>query len=165
MKTKAYPPLLVACAILSAPASAGATTFTLSDVTYSGGTLTGTFDFNAGVFSNFDIVATGAAPGGDVFNTNFNSTPTALIATNSSNSSELLVLTLFAALPTSPDTVTGGHVSCLISCPTGELPVSGGSVVAVSAVPLPAALPLFASGLGALGLLGWRRKRKAQAAI
>ena len=32
------------------------------------------------------------------------------------------------------------------------------------ATPLPAALPLFASGLGALGLLGWRRKRKAQAA-
>ena len=31
--------------------------------------------------------------------------------------------------------------------------------------PLPAALPLFAGGLGALGLLGWRRKRKAQAAI
>jgi hypothetical protein len=30
-------------------------------------------------------------------------------------------------------------------------------------VPLPAALPLFASGLGALGLLGWRRKRKASA--
>jgi hypothetical protein len=35
--------------------------------------------------------------------------------------------------------------------------------VSVSAVPLPAALPLFASGLGALGLLGWRRKRKAAA--
>lgn len=34
----------------------------------------------------------------------------------------------------------------------------------VSAVPLPAALPLFATGLAALGLLGWRRKRKAQAA-
>lgn len=31
--------------------------------------------------------------------------------------------------------------------------------------PLPAALPLFASGLGALGLLGWRRKRKNAAAI
>ena len=28
------------------------------------------------------------------------------------------------------------------------------------ATPLPATLPLFASGLGALGLLGWRRKRK-----
>ena len=31
-------------------------------------------------------------------------------------------------------------------------------------VPLPAALPLFAGGLGALGLLGWRRKRRAAAA-
>jgi hypothetical protein len=30
--------------------------------------------------------------------------------------------------------------------------------------PLPAALPLFASGLGALSLLGWRRRRKVQAA-
>jgi len=34
----------------------------------------------------------------------------------------------------------------------------------VAAVPLPATFPLFATGLGALGLLGWRRKRKAQAA-
>jgi hypothetical protein len=32
-----------------------------------------------------------------------------------------------------------------------------------SPTPLPAALPLFATGLGALGLLGWRRKRKARA--
>ena len=29
--------------------------------------------------------------------------------------------------------------------------------------PLPAALPLFATGIGGLGLLGWRRKRKARA--
>jgi hypothetical protein len=35
----------------------------------------------------------------------------------------------------------------------------------VSATPLPAALPLFTTGLGALGLLGWRRKRKTQAAV
>ena len=33
----------------------------------------------------------------------------------------------------------------------------------VSATPLPAALPLFAGGLGLIGLFGWRRKRKAQA--
>jgi hypothetical protein len=30
----------------------------------------------------------------------------------------------------------------------------------VAATPLPATLPLFASGLGAMGLLGWRRKRR-----
>src|SRR5262249_26847541 len=29
----------------------------------------------------------------------------------------------------------------------------------VTTTPLPAALPLFATGLGALGLFGWRRKR------
>jgi len=32
-----------------------------------------------------------------------------------------------------------------------------------AATPLPTALPLFASGLGALGLFGWRRRRKPQA--
>jgi len=32
-----------------------------------------------------------------------------------------------------------------------------------AATPIPAALPLFATGIGGLGLLGWRRKRKAKA--
>jgi hypothetical protein len=31
-----------------------------------------------------------------------------------------------------------------------------------TSTPLPAALPLFATGIGGLGFLGWRRKRKAQ---
>jgi hypothetical protein len=33
----------------------------------------------------------------------------------------------------------------------------------VAETPLPAALPLFATGLGALGLIGWRRKKKTAA--
>jgi hypothetical protein len=37
------------------------------------------------------------------------------------------------------------------------------AVFVTATTPLPAALPLFATGLGGLGLLGWRRKRKAQA--
>jgi hypothetical protein len=35
-------------------------------------------------------------------------------------------------------------------------------VPGVPSTPLPGTLPLFASGLGALGLFGWRRKRKAR---
>ena len=38
------------------------------------------------------------------------------------------------------------------------------STLAPTTTPVPAALPLFASGLGAMGLLARRRKRKAQAA-
>jgi hypothetical protein len=38
------------------------------------------------------------------------------------------------------------------------------STLAPAATPIPAALPLFASGLGAMGLIAGRRKRKAQAA-
>jgi len=40
----------------------------------------------------------------------------------------------------------------------------GGDLTFTPVVPLPGALPLFATGLGALGLLGWRRKRKIRAA-
>jgi hypothetical protein len=36
-------------------------------------------------------------------------------------------------------------------------------VPGIPEVPIPAALPLFATGLGVLGLLGWRRKRKGAA--
>jgi hypothetical protein len=40
--------------------------------------------------------------------------------------------------------------------------VIDGQGFGVSPTPLPAALPLFATGLGAIGLFGWRRKRRAQ---
>ncbi len=42
---------------------------------------------------------------------------------------------------------------------------SAAGQVIPEATPVPAALPLFAGGLGAIGLLGWRRKRKNAAAI
>jgi hypothetical protein len=46
---------------------------------------------------------------------------------------------------------------------TGSNPLGGQNDYAVftAVTPLPAALPLFASALGGLGLLGWRRKQKA----
>ena len=42
--------------------------------------------------------------------------------------------------------------------------VNGDVFSAAAPTPLPAALPLFASGLGAMGVVGWRRKRKKDAA-
>jgi hypothetical protein len=39
------------------------------------------------------------------------------------------------------------------------------AAASVTATPVPAALPLFVTGLGALGLLGWRRKRKARSIL
>jgi hypothetical protein len=50
-----------------------------------------------------------------------------------------------------------------------RIAIAGGSpdfsavVERLDPTPLPAALPLFATGLGALALLGWRRKRKQTA--
>jgi hypothetical protein len=44
----------------------------------------------------------------------------------------------------------------------GERDITGGSLD-VSATPLPAALPLFAGGLGVIGFIGRRRKRKVAA--
>ena len=38
------------------------------------------------------------------------------------------------------------------------------TVTITTATPLPAALPLFASGIGAIGLAAWRRKKKAKPA-
>jgi hypothetical protein len=51
------------------------------------------------------------------------------------------------------------------NCIAGTYQMSGTFTVLngpIAATPLPAALSLFASGLGALGLLGWRRKRTAR---
>jgi hypothetical protein len=48
--------------------------------------------------------------------------------------------------------------------PVNNIPSTIGGTVALAlapaATPLPAALPLFAGGLGAIGLFGWRRKKK-----
>jgi hypothetical protein len=61
-------------------------------------------------------------------------------------------LTTFSQLSTNGDTTdTGGNGIDLL--------VYAGAGTPVPATPIPAALPLVATGLGALGLLGWRRKR------
>jgi len=39
----------------------------------------------------------------------------------------------------------------------------GDGVTPIDVIPLPAALPLFAGGLGLMGIMGWRRKQSAAA--
>ncbi len=65
------------------------------------------------------------------------------------------VLTL--NIPTSSLTDAGGPIAGSFN----QISITGGDIT----TPLPAALPLFATGLGAMGLLGWRRKRKSASAI
>ena len=71
--------------------------------------------------------------------------------------------TLISGIPALGFPTLGDLVTASGTATVGIL--SGGfetSVATSGVVPLPAALPLFATGLGALGLLGWRRKRKAR---
>ena len=58
-----------------------------------------------------------------------------------------------------------GAVYCLIGNSLPAVALTDLTITPASETPLPAALPLFASGLGAMGLLARRRKRKAAAAI
>ena len=60
----------------------------------------------------------------------------------------------------------GADITCQAtgaSCSNDPNFATGSVGATLAATPLPAALPLFATGLGGLGLLGWRRKRKGQA--
>ena len=188
MKTKTFATTLVACVVVIAPIGAWASpveVFTLDGVSYSSGTLSGTFDYDGTNFSDIAITAAGGYEDGDVFNTNNGSTATALDAT-ASNGDEL-VLDFASALPSSGGgtvDVTGGYVYsgaefdadvvllggslgafyfCLEVACGYEGIADAGSVS--TATPLPASVPLFASGLGAFGLLCWRRKRKAATAL
>ena len=81
---------------------------------------------------------------------------------------EGLVASATAACPTEPIVCAAsswGTEGALFTLPAATSTTIDYAVFTVANTPLPAALPLFASGLGALGLLGWRRKRKNAAAI
>jgi hypothetical protein len=170
MKTKAYRSVLLAtCATLGIPASAGASTlevFTIS-ATYLGGSLSGTFDYNGGVFSAIDITATGW-PGSpsktDIFDTNNVSTSTSIQLLSSGDSlARLTLLPLVSLASISPGgstTLGTGSLICLSggSGTCNEFPV-GSLTASVATTPLPASLPLFFSGLSAMGLFRWLRKR------
>ena len=57
---------------------------------------------------------------------------------------------------------TGGTIGSIELTDSGEAAFEYSNV---ATTPLPAALPLFAGGLGLMGLLGGRRKRKSKASL
>jgi hypothetical protein len=106
--------------------------------------------------NSLSIEAFGAGGGSLGSFSAFNSDQLEALYSASSNA-ELLVL---AINPT-----VFSHI--LLTSPAGLNVVFGGleqtkqfEISGVAAIPIPAALPLLASGLGGLGLMGWRRRRR-----
>jgi hypothetical protein len=186
---------MLAAVLTALPAFATTTQWTLVGVTNDGGgTLTGTFDFNPlqgplGTFTNVDITDTWNAHGGgglvwDTSEVTLSSNVVIQLDTppnmNLGDYYFQMELdfgngpNLFSSLDDiykqavdGPEyyinyndvllqTFWNGYVVPTATC---------GPLGCTAITPIPAALPLFASGLGAMGLLGWRRKRKNIAAI
>ena len=185
MKTKLL--VLVACIALLGVSQARAaivnyefvpaTNFTL-DAT---GTISGSFTYNTATFAMTNINATVSGATGFDGTYTFTyapwdgaSTISFMYAADSAsnNTFAMLFLEFSSPLDGSPGLVPlvaidgynlpgncdfGGCSNYFGSSTTGG--------VEAASTPVPAALPLFATGLGALGLLGWRRKRKNAAAV
>jgi hypothetical protein len=135
-------------------------------------------DTATGSFVSENITVTGTVPpvgpftslNGSPFTNGFNQLVVAFAGNPASNLDLIFPTATLAGyaggLLCGTITTCNGNTTSGLSIPTGNFILASGSLTpaGVSAVPLPGALPLFATGLGALGLLGWRRKKKAHAA-
>ena len=134
--------------VYSDPTRGGDLTWLIEVTDANGIELVGAFSFGVGVSTDVGIIAGGTNNPSEVerigdiigfsFTKTFDRSSVLLIETNATG-------------------FTSGGVSL-----TG-LTTSTGPGFAPVATPLPVALPLLATGIGGLGLLGWRRKRKALA--
>jgi hypothetical protein len=157
-------------------------------------TVTETYDFTAGPYSSGDPVSTWDGSFTITFNPTGGAVgPSALDAFSSNlpasygtftfvyDGASNPILAIGDNCSTGSCTITPGTDNALLvlSAASGGLRFTDASITStsrpgatfltdfgtVTLTPLPAALPLFATGLGALGLLGWRRKRKARVSL
>ena len=175
-----------AVVLTSCPSGAVASTLEYSFQTIvTTGPLTGAYD---GTFS-FDssVVSPGNRVDGADLLTNLNFTFSGTTFTTSTANTGSLTFAADGSLSTflfgtacQADQCFGNtfppHILSWIATPGGQgfsyydinaLELGTGNLTfqAVSTTPLPSAIPLFATGLGLLSLLGWRRRRKAQAVV
>ena len=172
------------CCGISSPASASIV-WTLTGIFDDGGTISGSFSWTQYNYldSTPGSLSITTAPGITLTGTTYsvppsNSSggsppgPNGFIITN--NYDQVLSIEFLNPLTTpgvDPIVVGAYSYECFsYSCPPGGTDFVDtryfiGGYAVVTATPLPAALPLFAGGLGAVGLFGWRRKRKNAAVI
>ena len=140
------------------------------------GTVSGGFTYDTTTFAMTNIDVTVSGPTGFDGTYTFTYAPwnnssavSFMYAANSAsdNTFAMLLFQLSGALNGAPGTVGISYAQGFNlpgNCNSGgcsnyfDDKVSGG--LEVASTPLPAALPLFASGIGVLGLFGWCRKRK-----
>jgi hypothetical protein len=138
--------------------SGNTVTLTTAQVTIGGNPFTFTYPMQIGLDLTNNFVFFGNAGGTDLLKLIFTAAQmTDLNTSKSFSGSPNGINILFAGVPTS-----GGSLS-FTGFDSVNLTANSTSSGDPTTTPLPAALPLFASGLSALGLLGWRRKRKAAA--
>jgi hypothetical protein len=151
-------------------------TFSLENVVFDDGTTaTGTFTFDTTTLITTPHITT---VDGTIFGATYTTPITAALDTDATtfdfiNSSTVSALRLVVeGDPSSesyPSLIFRGDEAGLATRPCGSPTCPGMRNIKLSdnptvdPTPLPATVPLFATGIGRLGLLGWRRRRNAQA--
>ena len=107
-----------------------------------------------------DVMATGSdgASASNSFTANNTSNPFAPVTTSQDFTFTGATDLTSVSISTTTSSIIGGNVPTV----TG---INFSGISGLSEIPLPASFPLFASGLGALGLLARRRKRKSTTSV
>ena len=156
---------ILAIAALATNASAALITWTLTDVLFSdGGTASGEFTYDAttGIYSNFNVQTTaGAYTSGSTYNgttsTVFSSFEFQYYTTLNISPGTAMDMYYTDALTDAGGTTTLFYFDETVDAFATYRHASTGTLVGVSAVPIPAAGWLFGSGL--VGLIGVARKK------